>query len=260
MRRFLLAIFLFSTLMSYSQEKLKGFIDFSQNVNYGLTITESNLNFGVDYAFTNTSISVFGTYGYGGVFDYVGLPNYNKNFSAFQLDYHLLGGGAKLRLRGKDKLYRPTFKATFITEIASKYRGGKIEGVGNSSLLNNEVYFSPTDHIYEIKNWVQGSHGGSYVFQNYRSYHYISTPLVGSFFFENEFKATDNLYINLGIGYLVRIFRFYKNEWGLNETMPKVEIIETHSFNESSYGKIETYDYLEFELGISYLFSFKSKK
>src|SRR5690554_4086504 len=257
MRTFLLTIFLFSTLMCYSQEKLKGFIDLSQNVNYGLTITESNLNFGIDYAFTNSSISIFGTYAYGGVFVYDGVVNYNKNFSAYQLDYHLMGGGAKVWFRGRDKLYNPTFKAIFLTEIASKYRGGKIMG---SLLENREVHFIPIEHIYEHKKWVQGSHGGSWVFQNYKTYNYISTPLLGGVFFGNEFKATDNLSINLGVGYLFRAFRFYKNEWGLNETMPKVEITQTHSLKESSYGKIEIEGYLEFEFGLSYFFSFKSKK
>lgn len=257
MKTFLLAIFLFLTLMCYGQEKMKGFIDLSQNVNYGLTITESNLNFGIDYAFTNSSISIFGTYAYGGVFVYDGVVNFNKNFSAYQLDYHLMGGGVKVRFRGRDKLYSPTFKATVLTEIASKYRG---KGILASTSENKEVHFSPTNHIYEYKKWVQGSHGGSYVFQNYKTYNYISTPLLGGVFFGNEFKATDNLSINLGVGYLFRVIRFYKNEWGLNETMPKVEIKQTHSLKETSYGNLETHGYLEFELGISYFFPSKSKK
>src|SRR5690554_498121 len=197
MKTLLLSIFLISTLICHSQERLKGLIDFSQNVNSGLNITESNLNFGIDYAFTNSSISVFGTYGYGGVFDYEGVFNYKKGFYAFKLDYHLLGGGVKLRLRARDKLYNPAFKVTLLTEIASKYRGGKITASGSES---KNVDFSPTDHIYEIKKPLYGGSGGPIIFQNYRSYHYISTPLIGSFFFENEFKATDNLYINLGVG------------------------------------------------------------
>jgi len=263
MKTFLLAIFLFLTLMCYGQEKMKGFIDLSQNFNYrlniplkGFTNTKSNLTFGIDYKLTNTSISAFGTYAYGGVVNYTNFPTFHNSFSAYQLDYHLMGGGIKLRFRGRERLYSPTFKVIFLTEIASKYRGGKIIA---SVSENREVYFSPTDRIYKSKKPSSNGTGGS-ITPHYYTFNYISTPLIGVFYLGNEFKVTDNLNINIGIGYLFRAFRFYKNEWGLSETEPKVGIIQTHSLKETNYGEIEIEGYLEFEFGLSYFFSFKSKK
>src|SRR5690625_6250357 len=89
--------------------------------------------FGVKLNNSFTSISILGAYAYGGVFNYNSLFNHHKNFAAYQLDYHLIGGGIKLRMRNTEKLYSPTLKFTFLTEITSKYRGGKIIASGSES-------------------------------------------------------------------------------------------------------------------------------
>lgn len=256
MRVVFLLTFFMMYLSAFGQESIKGFVGLSQNSDYNFTISETSLKFGVKFNNSFTSISILGVYAYGGVFNYNSLFNHHKNFAAYQLDYHLIGGGIKLRMRNTEKLYSPTLKFTFLTEITSKYRGGKIIASGSES---KDVNFSPTDHIYEIKKPLYGGSGGPIIFQNYRSYHYISTPLVGSFFFGNEFEITDNLYLNIGIGYLLRAFRFYKNEWKLDETEPNVKITNTHKLKETKYGKVETDGYLVFELGINYTFSFKAK-
>lgn len=255
--RILIIISMFCITNSYAQEKIKGFVGLSQNSDYNFITTESNLNFGIDYDFTDAGgASFFGIYAYGGVIGYSTMTYLYKDFTKYQLDYHLLGGGIKIRFGGRDKLYNPSLRVSFLTEISSKYRGEKLIG---SVSENKEVRFSPTDHIYEVKKPLYGGSGGPMIFQNYLSYHYISTPLVASFFFGNEFKVADNLHINLGIGYLFRAFRFYKNEWKLDETEPEVKITQTHSLKETNYGKIETYGYLEFELRINYTFSFNKK-
>lgn len=263
MRLLLISLLIFYPTCYYSQERLHGYIGVSQMANYrlklpdkGFTDTESNLHFGLNLDLINASVSFFGSYAYGGVVNYTNFKAFHKNFSPYQLDYHLLGVGVRLRLRNKDKFYSPIMKASFLTEVYSNYRGKKLIG---SVSDNKEVYFSPTDRIYENKNPKYGGSGGPLIFENYYSFNYISTPLVGSFFVGNELKLSSDLYLNIGIGYLFRVFRFYKNEWELNESEPEVDITDTHSLKENKYGKIETVGSLEFEVGLSYTFSFKPK-
>jgi|SRR5690554_1628376 len=254
---FVIVIF---SMPCFSQER-KMYISISQNGNYrlklpdkGFTDTESNLHFGLNYDIINASISLFGTYAYGGVVNYTNFKAFHKDFSPYQLDYHLLGGGFLLRFREKDKFYSPTIKGIFLTEMSSGYRGEKLIG---SVSDGQEVYFSPTNRFYENNEPLYGGSGGPIIFKNYYSFNYVSTPLVGSFYFGNEFTLNNNLFLNVGIGYLFRIFRFYKNEWKLNESEPEVDISDKYSLKKTSNGQTEIVGSLEFEIGISYTFSFK---
>lgn len=235
----------------HSQKRLNGYVGLSQNMSLDFTTTKSNLDFGVNYNITDASLSFYGTYAYGGVVNYNSGEYFHKDFSAYQLDYHLLGGGIKFKFRDKDKFYSPTLKITFLTEIASKYRGKELISDGNHAL------FDPTNHHYPIfdeKNYSPPKVIG------HSALDYISTPLVGSFLFGNEFKVYNDLFINVEVGYSFRIFRYKRKKWLLGEKEPVTEITQTHSLKDTSKGINEFEGYLEFGFGINYFFSFHKNK
>lgn len=250
MKTFLSFILLFFTITCFGQEKVNGYVELYQTVNFATTNTETNLSFGVNFNLQKGSTLLFGSYAYGGVVDCDDFDFYHKYFSAYQLDYHLLGGGIKLRFRNKDKLYSPTLKVTLFTEIASKYRGKELISGGNRAL------FDPTSYHYPIfnKNYSPPKVIGHAAFD------YISTPLIGSFLLGNEFKIYDDLFINIEVGYLFRFFRYKYKKWLLDETEPVTEITQTHRLKDTSKGTTEFEGYLEFGFGINYFFSFHKNK
>src|SRR5690625_4072235 len=93
MRVVFLLTFFMMYLSAVGQESIKGFVGLSQNSDYNFTISDTSLKFGVKLNNSFTSISILGAYAYGGVFNYNSLFNHHKNFAAYQLDYHLIGGG-----------------------------------------------------------------------------------------------------------------------------------------------------------------------
>lgn len=249
MRALIITIFMFSVITSYAQEKVNGFVELIQSIDQNFTYSESNLNFGINYNLTDACVSVFGAYVYGGV------SAKTASYKQFKLDYHLFGGGLKLKFRDAEKLYNPLIKLSILTEIDSKYRGGKL--MKSFADNNTEINFLPTKSYY-TKTYSAGLPPTPMVDYHY-SYHYISTPLLGSLFFENEFKIRKGISLHIGIGYLLRMVRYAYNEWTPDMTEPEIRITKTHSLKETTDRKIETVGHLEFEFGISYNFSFGNK-
>src|SRR5690554_7766377 len=101
MRFFLLFILMYPMFTLHSQKRLNGYVGLSQNMSLDFTTTKSNLDFGVNYNITDASLSFYGTYAYGGVVNYNSGEYFHKDFSAYQLVYHLLGGGIKFKFRDK---------------------------------------------------------------------------------------------------------------------------------------------------------------
>lgn len=233
---------LFVASFSLGQERGKGFIDLNQRIDFNFNNTESNLNFGFNYFLKKISISAFSSYAYGGVSKKVETHN------PFELDYHLLGGGIKFKFREEQKLYTPTLKLSGFTEISSKYRGKKLE----KSFVDDDkdIFFLPT-----LDNYVKTSYWNG-IISRY-SYHYISTPLIASLFFENEFKIQNEISLHVGIGYLLRLVRYTINEWSPDMSEPVIIVTETHKLRETINGKVQKFNYLSFEIGVSYTFPLK---
>lgn len=262
MRVFIFTLFLILLFEVKGQNNKKLYAGLSQTVDHLFRNTESILDVGTTFKYEKGRFNVFLTYAYGGVFNYNAAykPDaFHEGFKPYGFDYHLLGGGLRYKFEPKESFYHPTLKMTILTEVGSCYRGKGLElGYELNSKEDYFPLFSPTDHIYpHFQLSYQNNDKNKLLY--YHTYNYISTPLVGSFFFGNEIRLFKDFFLNLELGYMFRAFRYYHNKWLPEEQEQPIEIVETHRLKDTSNGKTIFEHYFEFEIGFNYSFSFKNK-
>lgn len=236
-------LLLFNFYVCHSQEKVKGYIDVSQNL-HSIIYTETNISFGINFPLETGSISLFGNYEYGGNWK-IHSPYADRIVPAYKLDYHFLGGGVKYRILKKSKFYSPTIQLTALTEIVSHYRGNYIV---RSDFNSEGFFFQPTNYYSEP--YVYGYPKG-YIKE---IFYYVSTPFIGSILIGNEFKIYKELNVNLGIGFSMRGVKVRYKSWNTYESEPKADISNPYSLEGISWLKI-----LDLSFGLNYTFSFKKK-
>gem|GEM_PF-3046308 len=238
----ILAFFLSSVHVCSSQERVNGYISFSQNINRFFWL-ESNAVAGVLFPLKTGSISTSVIYVYGG-----NLPasfKYEK-VRAYTMQYHLLGGEVKYRIRNSDKIYSPTIQLSALSDIGSTYRGKYLKTIG--TITNNihdvEYYFSPAN--------TYGTQALS--IKNFTAY-YVSTPFEGNLLVGNEFKLLKGLFLNFGIGFTIRGVKIRYKEWNKGTPEPESDISDPHSLTGLKWKKE-----VSLTLGLNYTFSFKKKE
>jgi hypothetical protein len=240
-----LLVFLFFTFFKmnyfYSQSKIKGYADFTQNT-VQFSWLESRFKIGSGFQLKAGNIFTSIEYVFGG-----NSPGnvYHEKISAYTMKYHALGGEIKYRGRNLDKIYSPTVLCSFLTDIGSTYRGkylataGAITDNSHSVFLNffpAKTYFS---QALSTKNF---------------SYYYISTPIVFDFIFGNEFKIISNLYVNLGVGITMKGISVGFKEWYKGTLEPNSNVSKIYSFNHLKWNTS-----FNLSFGLNYTFSFKKK-
>ncbi|WP_107038789.1 hypothetical protein [Brumimicrobium mesophilum] len=203
--------------------------------------TETELGIGVNLALKKGSISFLMHYQYGGNWETKDL-NYQK-VKMYTLDYHLIGGEIKYRIFNLSNFYSPTLCVSLSKEIASSYRGGY--------LISHDWAGVSREYVFKPSN---SSQTGGLTHPNKNlAYYYISTPLISSIMFGNEFRIMEGFYANLGIGMSIRSIRVGYKEW--NNTQPEPDPILNAN---STLLNSEKLKLLDLRVGFSYVFQFKS--
>lgn len=260
MRTLFITLCILFSFISYSQHKVKAYTGISEHTNLLPKFLETDFDFGISIPMENSMISFFGTYGYGG-----NAPWMNTHM--FDLDFNLLGGGLKIRFRKEKYVYHPMLKLTILTGVGSKYRGKFLDWEGDpyEVLIDyNDVsifpYFWPANDFGPITQIDYIGHGIDFILIGHFKYDYISTPLVVSYFFGNEFQIFKGFYINVELGYMFRAIRYKEERWMLGDSEPQTKIVDTHKLKTTSNGTTFYEQYLEFGIGINYTFSCRKKK
>ncbi len=249
---FICALLIFN--ISFSQEKIKGYVSLSQSTNLFFQFTETDLSVGIAVPLKMGVISLFGSYQRGGNFRRAPIPFYHMN-------YHLLGGGFKYRVLNPSKIYSPTIRLSALTEVGTNYAGKKLElDYYSESSYYMPVHFFPSNTPGEIHS-SENYHTDDVVY--FYVYDYISTPFIGTIFIGNEFKLMKSLFLNIAIGYQCRVVRTHYKIWQNNiydpslVVEPTTKIVDRYKMKNTKNGNIDLVHYCELNVGFNYIISFK---
>ena len=248
MRIRLIFILAFFTLTCQGQEKIQGYIGLSQQWVNDFSYTSSKLEAGPSFSIGKGALTIFASYQY-----YGNLSTQNLSYEdvkAFRFTSQLLGGGINYRINDLSKFYSPVFGFSIVTEISSNYSGKRL-GIRNYN-EKGEFFFIPTEKIGKIYS----TSGENILFHN--TYTYLSTPIIANFFFDNRFKISHGLFINLGIGFSIEKRSVHYKEWSPNEKEPETNLGNLNP-SEDIHGEIKIINNLNFCFGINYTFPFKLK-
>lgn len=240
-------VFLFVFLLSfgsYSQVPLKGMVELSQSSDILFTTSQSNLKLGIQKGFkTRGEFSIFANYSYGGV------RAYDKP-SFYEISYHLIGLGSRIKVRPTDKMVNFGLNINAYTEVYSASKDARLV-VSKYDSKTKIMMFRAAYNPYAY-------HDGEFVYAlQYDSFYYVSTPLVARILFESNIKLSDDFILNIGVGGMYRVVRFSWNHWLGGQPEPQIPSGETHSFETTESSQIQTFKYIDLELGLTYSFPFK---
>lgn len=237
---FIFIIFIFFTFFCIGQKKVRGYVSLEQNFNFSFDYNcETNFNFGVTYPLKNSNLTLIGSYYFGGNIN-------NRNLTeSYRLTYHLLGGGIKYRIGAIHKFYHPALRVNLSTQFATNYKGGNLDEISDEGKAR---FYPNTTSSYPIYKTNYQPYSQTLV--GHYAYYYVSSPLLGSIFFDNEFKLFDDFYFSVSIGYLFRAYQYQKVSWSLNEPKPA---LNTKTINFTTLYN----HHLEFAIGLNYTFDFK---
>lgn len=227
MRKILIIYITFLSVFCFSQGKYKILAEISSNnsldfVETGNFFSGTNFSAGTQIDLKKSSFSLSGVYQFGGNWwGEQGVPPY-------YMQYHLLGVKLKYRILSIEKRASPFFEITGLTEVGTNYK---------------DCYIS--------YSWVPSLHAEKFL-NSYYSRFYTGTPFVGNIFFGCDIRLTGDLHLNISAGYGLRVMLTRYADWLYEPTLSKEEIHE-HSIGTKNLHM------LDFQLGLSYAFSFKKK-
>ena len=245
-------IFILILFPLFAQNKIKGYAELSQSA-HTIAYTETNLSIGVALAVGHGTFSIFGLYQFGGNWK-------NKEILSYGMNYHLLGGGFKYRILKESKIYSPTIQLSASTEVHSSYRGKYLRT--HPHLI--DYHFTPSNS-YSTK---YTSSGGQPSYPSYNfTYYYVSTPLVANILIGHEFRLTEGLFFNLGLGYSIRAVKVRNKSWSVKSEEPPSDISKPNSLKYDSYSfegiilkDIAWMHIIDLNVGLNYTFPLKKKK
>lgn len=86
-------------------------------------------------------------------------------------------------------------------------------------------------------------------------YYYVSTPLVISVMLGNEFRLTNGLFLNLGLGYTARAVKVRLKSWNFYSEEPPSDVSKPHQMSD-----VRWFHTLDLNIGLNYVFPIKNKK
>lgn len=259
------SMFSFAQPENNEYRSIRGYVGLKENFQLSKSLLiSSELKFGVSIPFKRSCIAVFTVYqleGNIGLKDgYIQYPNIIRYVPSYYMQNHFLGLGIQYRFRAEEKIYSPAISISFMKEFFSNYRGHYIFTYSLESIYlqrpNNFIFRPSKKPATNLSYMSHGSSGNS----TYGTYYYVSTPLKGSLYFENEFKLIENLRIDIGIFYSFRLIKMRYKLWGENIQEP-ISDISNFKLKEKNLGdkRVSFMQNVSVSLGLSYTFPFKKE-
>ena len=193
-----------------------------------------NANAGSRFSLKNMSVFVFANYQWLSTdFSYISSHG-ERDFLAS----NLLGVGTGVRFFEKSRV-RLFFNAQILSEVYSDYKGKYLNI--KSYRPNSSFYVAPNLPTYEksIKRNI-----------------YEGTPLIGDFLVGCNVKIVDELSLNISVGYGIRILKSQYTYLYFNTDVSTTVPVATQHIDKP-YNVV--FHMVDFQLGLSYAFSFKKK-
>ncbi|OJX36997.1 MAG: hypothetical protein BGO87_14555 [Flavobacteriia bacterium 40-80] len=180
----------------------------------------TNFSVGTQIDTKKSSFNLSGIYQFGG--NWWGAPPY-------YMKYHLLGIKLKYRVLNIERRVSPFFEITGLTEVGTNYRDSYIS-----------YSWRPTTYASEFSNL------------SYSSRFYAGTPFVGNLLLGCDIRLVHGLHLNISAGYGLRVMLTRYAIWSKGYMLSKEQIHERSVSTKNLH-------MLDFQLGLSYAFSFKKK-
>ena len=194
----------------------------------------TNINGGVNLANTNYSIGIKAGYQFFICRDQTVTNPYVKN--KFIMNSHFIGFVITNRFR-ENKIVRPFINISGSTEVKTNYRDRYLSTeTYNPTVISSGNY----DNVIGIKT-------------NF----YQSTPFIGSLLIGCDFRIYKDLRVNLALGYGLRVL---KTRYGMLTFHPEQSTMKPVKTEYISEPYTVAFHMLDFQLGLSYAFSFKKKE
>lgn len=226
---------------SFSQKDFKGYVELSQSIHTD-DFMETNLKAGIIFPKTEESFSILIHYSYNGNLK---GSNTGQFVPAYIMTSHFLGFGLKHRMLNENTFYSPSISLSLQTELASEYRGKFV----NEGYQPRPKYFTSRDNKYGKSKTV------------YSGRYYVSSPLIGKFTIDNEFKISNSLHVFLGFGAYLRTFKTEGISWSIDDDelflgdpfdrQPEIEISKPINFK-----NVKNILNFDISLGLIYKFPF----
>lgn len=241
MKKILFILFLMTYCSGMCQDK----IAFTAKIN---NIYFKNFNYYGDYGLTAINLGINVKMKSGNSLFYVAygvLYNYpvpKEWVRGYDIISHDIGLSMEYHFTEEEKRFRPFIEIDIFSEIKSNYKNG---------ILDNESLTSPIIRELSAETMPTSSLStpGKVVFKN--SFYY-STPFIGSILAGCAIRLVDNLHLSLAVGYGRKMMKYKYLEWQKGD--------DYQSMLEKRGTKTKNFNYVDFQLGLSYTFSFHKNR
>lgn len=206
---------------------------FSRSNQFTYSYMKTNFGIGVDFSKNNYGLGI--RLGYQCLISKQQVDTKIWQVKKAVLNSHLISFGIINRFR-ETKIIRPFIRIDFSSEVATNYKNKYLDALNYIP----ERYFLP----FETSKY-----------KKLNIYH--STPFVGDLLFGSDFKVFKGFSINVSLGYSIRVIKVQYAIIGFPlGPQPSVPIYEEKISQPYSLAL----NYLTFQLGLNYAFSFHKKE